>query len=241
VPGPTNGSHRAPKPRDAHKLAHILRCAAREFYDKGYEGASLRDLSRSSGVSLSGLYYYFQCKQQLLYLIQRHTFTQVVEQLEAQLAGVSDPVERLRVLVRNHLTYFLAHPIEMKVLSHEDEALEGAYRREVAAIKRRYYDLARRIFDHLQQAGGARRLNPRVAVLTLFGMMNWVYTWHKPRVDPQAEALAESIAGIFLDGVRNGHGKAARAGRRAPGNGFAPRRVVIRGLRVPAGALRARG
>ena len=108
----TNGNHRD----STHKLAHILRCAAREFYERGYEGASLRDLSRSSGVSLSGLYYYFQSKQQLLYLIQRHTFAQVVEQLEAQLAGVTEPVERLRVLVHNHLGYFLEHPVEMKVL-----------------------------------------------------------------------------------------------------------------------------
>ena len=184
------------------KLGLILRAAARVFYERGYEGASIRDISRESGVSLSGLYYYFESKQKLLYLIQEHTFRSVVERLQARLAGVAEPEARLRVLIHNHLDYFLEHPLEMKVLSHEDEALEEPYKKEVAAIKRRYYEIARKIFEDLRDSGQARDVNARVAVLTLFGMMNWVYTWHKPKVDPKAEQLAETIGGIFLTGVR---------------------------------------
>jgi len=203
-------------PRDsAHKLQHILRTAARVFYDRGFEGASIRDISRESGISLSGLYYYFESKQQLLYLIQKHTFRSVVERLEGRLQGVTHPEERLRVLVHNHLDYFLEHPVEMKVLSHEDEALEEPFRKEVAAVKRRYYEIARGIFEALRERGRARNLNPRVAVLTLFGMMNWVYTWHKPRLDPGADALSDTISGIFLEGVHNGHNGSQKAEPRA--------------------------
>lgn len=196
---------RAPKPRDDRKLRHILRHAAQVFSEKGYEGASIRDISRATGVSLSGLYYYFESKQKLLYLIQYHTFTRILLRLEQRLEGVTDPMERLRILVLNHLDYFLRHRVEMKVLSHEDEALEGQYRKEVAEIKRRYYSIAAGIFEDLRRAKHVRRVNPRIAVLSLFGMMNWIYTWHNPKVDPQAERLAETITGIFLEGVANGH------------------------------------
>ena len=44
-------------------------------------------------------------------------------------------------------------------------------------------------------------LNSRVAVLSLFGMMNWVYQWHKPASDPGAKELTDTIVGIFLHGV----------------------------------------
>ena len=219
VPKTDATNHRAASARVERKLQHILHCAAQVFSENGFEGASIRDISRASGVSLSGLYYYFESKQKLLYMIQRHTFDRVVKQLEARLAGVTGPVERLRILVHNHLEYFMGHPLEMKVLSHEDEALDDPYRREVTAIKRRYYEIARGIFDGLRRAGRIRRLNPRVAVLTLFGMMNWVYTWHNPRVDPRAEALADTVSSIFLDGVRAGenglaHKVSATAARR---------------------------
>ena len=45
----------------------------------------MRDLSRVSGMSLAGLYYYFESKEKLLYLIQRHTFTPIVERLRVRL------------------------------------------------------------------------------------------------------------------------------------------------------------
>jgi hypothetical protein len=35
----------------------------------------------------------------------------------------------------------------------------------------------------------------------LFGMMNWIHTWHRPGADPQADALAETMTGMFLHGV----------------------------------------
>jgi len=192
----------------AGKLQHILRHAAQVFSAKGYEGASIRDISRSSGVSLSGLYYYIESKQKLLYLIQITTFRTILARLERRLLGVRDPEQRLRILIHNHLDYFLRHPLEMKVLSREDEALEGAYREEVAGIKRRYYRIALGVFDGLRKEGIARRLNPRVAVLSLFGMMNWIHTWHRPQVDPQADALADAMAGLFLHGVMNGRSPA---------------------------------
>jgi AcrR family transcriptional regulator len=185
------------------RLQHILRHAARLFREKGYDGASIRDISRASGVPLSSLYYYCRSKQELLYRIEIFTFSRILERLDRRLAGVRDPAERLRVLVRNHLDYFLEFRDEMKVLAHEDDSLAGSYRREVAEIKRRYYRKALEIFGSLSDNGGARRLSPRVAVLSLFGMMNWVYTWHKPKLDPGAGELAGAISAIFLNGVRH--------------------------------------
>ena len=75
------------------RLAKILTHATDVFYDKGYEGASMRDLSRSSGMSLAGLYYYFESKEKLLYLIQKHTFTTIVDRLHERLDQVEDPAE----------------------------------------------------------------------------------------------------------------------------------------------------
>jgi len=40
-------------------------------------------------------------------------------------------------------------------------------------------------------------------------MMNWIYTWHNPRVDADATALAAQMGDIFLHGVLN-NGKSPR-------------------------------
>jgi hypothetical protein len=51
------------------------------------------------------------------------------------------------------------------------------------------------------QGLGGDRVSSRVAVLSLFGMMNWIYTWHDPRRDTQAADVAEQMSEIFLRGL----------------------------------------
>src|SRR5436309_15415488 len=189
-----------PLTRFDRRLAKILEHATSIFCEKGYEGASMRDLSRASGVSLSGLYYYFESKEKLLYLIQKDTFTTIVAGLRQRLQEVDNHTERIRMFIRNHLEYFLANQKAMKVLSHEDEALKNGFGAEIAAIKREYYRICLGLLDEYKRA---RRLNysSRTAVLSLFGMMNWIYTWYNPRTDPDAEQLAEEMGDIFLRGI----------------------------------------
>jgi AcrR family transcriptional regulator len=193
----------APETRFDRRLSEILIHATNVFCEKGYEGASMRDLSRASGMSLAGLYYYFESKERLLFLIQKHAFTTIVQRLKSRLDGVSDPERQIRVFILNHLEYFLANPAAMKVLSHEAEALKNGFASEVAAIKRQYYRICVGLLDQLKSECGVE-FSTRIAVLSLFGMMNWIYTWHNPRVDADAENIAREMGDIFLRGVIKG-------------------------------------
>jgi AcrR family transcriptional regulator len=204
-PAPSRVSHRRrtalpSETRFDRRLAKILTHATDVFYEKGYEGASMRDLSRSSGMSLAGLYYYFESKEKLLYLIQKHTFTTIVERLRERLNDVSNPEQRIRVFILNHLEYFLANQKAMKVLSHEDDVLKNSFAAEIAALKREYYRVCIDLLDNLKRANRLE-FSSRLAVLSLFGMMNWIYTWHNPRVDADAKELAGEMGNIFLQGI----------------------------------------
>jgi TetR/AcrR family transcriptional regulator, cholesterol catabolism regulator len=195
-----------PATRFDKRLAEILTHATDVFCKKGYEGASMRDLSRASGMSLAGLYYYFESKERLLFLIQKHTFTTIVQRLKERLEGVTDSEQRIRIFILNHLEYFLANQAGMKVLSHEANALKNGFASEVASIKREYYRICVGLLDELKRERGLE-FSTRIGVLSLFGMMNWIYTWHNPRVDADAQHLADEMSGIFLSGVTSG-GKA---------------------------------
>src|SRR5277367_2821197 len=142
---------RVPASRFDRRLGHILEHATEVFCVKGYEGASMRDLSRATGMSLAGLYYYFQSKERLLFLIQKHTFTTIVQQLKARLEDASDPEQRIRIFVLNHLEYFVSNQQGLKVLSHEDDALKNGFASEVAAIKREYYRICVGLLDELKR------------------------------------------------------------------------------------------
>lgn len=233
-----NGSDR----RFDRRFAEILDCATEVFADKGYEGASMRDLSRLSGMSLAGLYYYADSKEKLLYLIQKHTFTTIIERLREHLAASAGPEERIRIFVHNHVDYAVARQKAMKVLAHEDDVLKESHGAELAAIKREYYKICVGLVDDLAkaenltrvgQAAAKRGISTRTAVMALFGMMNWLYTWYKPRIDPDAEVIARQIGDLFLQGVR---GKAGASWRPARAASVAEGESVIKKLprrRVP--------
>jgi AcrR family transcriptional regulator len=179
------------------KLESILRTAAGIFAEKGYHQASIRDIARATKVSLSGLYYYFKSKEELLFLIQDHAFGTLVANLERLLEGVEEPHRRIRLLIENHLRYFVANMAEMKVLSHEAESLTGEYRSRVNAKKRRLTEIAVSILDELRPGGG---VDTRTAAFAMFGMMNWIYNWYRPERDAPVEKLAEEMSRIFLEG-----------------------------------------
>jgi AcrR family transcriptional regulator len=182
------------------RLSEILAHAAEVFCEKGYAAASMRDLSRATGMSLAGLYYYFESKEKLLHRIQKHTFQTILSQLRERLEGVADPEQRLRIFIGNHLEYFLGNQKGMKVLSHESNALGPELNREIRAIKREYYHLCLELVDAFKLVNKVE-FPSRIAVLSLFGMMNWIYTWHNPKVDAGAQELAQRMGDLFLYGL----------------------------------------
>jgi AcrR family transcriptional regulator len=182
------------------RLGKILEHATEVFDEKGYEGASMRDLSRATGMSLAGLYYYFESKEKLLYLIQKHTFTTIVDRLRERLDDITGPEQRIRIFILNHLEYFLRNRKAMKVLSHEDEVLKNGFGAEIAALKREYYRICVGLLDDFKREHKIE-FSSRLAVLSLFGMMNWIYTWYNPRLDGNAKEMAREMGDIFLQGV----------------------------------------
>src|SRR3989449_7946870 len=110
VSGRRAGAAARPETRFDRRLAKILAHATDVFCQKGYEGASMRDLSRASGMSLAGLYYYFESKERLLFLIQKHTFSTIVRRVKGRVGGGEGAPEGGRHLIPQQPGYFFFHP-----------------------------------------------------------------------------------------------------------------------------------
>ncbi len=180
------------------RLDHLLAQAARVFAERGYHPTTMRDLAAASGMSLAGMYYYVKGKEELLFLVQERCFVRVLEEAGEAVGRSRDPLERLQAFIRHHVTYFAAHMAEMKVLSHEANALTGESRRRVKAIKRRYVDLLEGL---LREAAPVEAANERsAAAYVLFGMMNWIYNWYDPAGALDPDRLADLITRVFIGG-----------------------------------------
>jgi TetR/AcrR family transcriptional regulator, cholesterol catabolism regulator len=188
------------------KLEFILRSAAQIFAEKSYHSTSMRDISRSTNVSLAGLYHYCKSKEELLFLIQDNCFGRVLERLEERLRDVQDPFVKLGIFIENHLSFFAANMAEMKVLSHEAESLQGDLHAHVSGRKSKYTKLARTILDEVQKTSTTpTHVDLTVATYALFGMMNWIYNWYDPKGKMKVQDLAGNLTRLFLGGFLAGN------------------------------------
>jgi AcrR family transcriptional regulator len=183
------------------KRIELLTQAAQVFAEHGYERTSMRQVAQATHSSLAGLYHYVSCKEQLLFFIQFHTFGVLVEALEAALVEPRAAEAQLRAMVSSHVRYLAEHLPELKLCTTELETLEGSYYERVLERRQRYFELTRQILRRLADEGGGARVDPNLAALYLFGMLNWIVMWFDPQRNDPGE-LARSQVELFLDGFR---------------------------------------
>src|ERR1043166_2515477 len=186
------------------KLQQILKTSAKIFAEKGFHKTSVRDISRATRMSLAGLYYYFTTKEELLYLIQERCFVTLLQHWEQAATAKVDVRTRIRCFAENHLSFFLHNMHEMKVMAREDESLTGEFNDRILVLKRRYVKVIMDLITEFQEQEGGRGIDLRVATFSLFGMMNWVYTWYQPRRDLPLRQLAEQMLRIYFFGLLQG-------------------------------------
>src|SRR6266571_6666386 len=83
-------------------LQKILKCSAKIFAEKGFHHTSVRDISRATKMSLSGLYYYFTTKEELLFLIQERCFVTLLQRWEQAANSNADIRPSIRAFAENH-------------------------------------------------------------------------------------------------------------------------------------------
>jgi TetR/AcrR family transcriptional regulator, cholesterol catabolism regulator len=187
-----------------NNLEKLLATAARLMARQGYDQTTIRDVARESGFSLSGMYYYFRGKEELLYKIQDSTFGTLLREQEDLAAREVESPEKLRLMVRNHLSYLATHANELKVCTFELESLQGDYYRNVERLRRRYFKLvAGLVADLMGRSGNGDSAHGEVRhhTLFLFGMLNWAFMWFDPRRDRPIEDLGNRMVDMVLHGL----------------------------------------
>ncbi len=201
----TNGRAGGATPRTAPKLEKLLSSAATLMAARGFTDTSIRDVAGETGFSLGGMYYYFENKEDLLFLIQENTFGSLLELQEASLAAGGSAEERLRRLVHNHLGYFTSHFNELKVCTFELESLQGERYDKVAELRRRYFALLAGVVGELTGDGDEGRVRHRA--LFVFGMLNWIFMWYDAGRDQPVERLGDEMIDMLLGGLASPDGR----------------------------------
>ncbi len=186
------------------KRDEILDVAAQCFADRSYPAASMNDIAAACGTSKARLYHYYESKEAILFdLLDRYTqrLLAVIAQAEATAQrGNLDDRAALHELIRGFLEEYENSATRHVALLHDTKFL-GATQRDL--ILNRQRDVVSAVTRFLCRAYPARvtTANQTPVTMMLFGMINWTFTWLRPRGTLSYAAFAEEVVAMIDHGL----------------------------------------
>ncbi len=190
-------------PIQTRKIWKIAKVAAELFGTKGYLETSMDDIAAVAKVTKGGVYHYFRSKGEILYFICSTYVDLDLENLEQSLAGIEETVEKIKFIIFRHIDHYTTHEYGAKTLLNEAYCLPAKYYRQVKEREKQYFDIVARV---LSEYLGPRAGKDTITALTftLFGMMNWIYSWYDPRKSVKPKELSSLIFEVFTKGANGG-------------------------------------
>jgi AcrR family transcriptional regulator len=184
--------------RPGYDLESLLAVAVTVFNERGYDGTSMDDLSRRLGISKSSIYYHVHSKEELL----RLALDRGLDGLFAVAAEVEQEqapaIERLERLVRGSVAV-LADRLPYVTLLLRARGNSATERRALAR-RRQFDEIVADLVKEAEQDGDIRPdVDPAVTARLLFGMVNSLVEWYRPRGTP---GLADAVCAVAFDGLR---------------------------------------
>lgn len=177
-----------------------MSAAAELFRVRGYRAATLDELARRLGMSKATLYGYFRSKDDLLAAIFHHTMTLVEGGLARIRASGAPPAEQLRQVIHHHVRTVVAEQAFLAVFFAEEANLPGYLARSIVRRKARYDRSVLAIVERGVRAGAFAAREPRLLVLALLGMSNWVYRWYHAGGAWDADRIAQAFIALLEPG-----------------------------------------
>jgi len=191
--------------RKLDRRQQILDAAVEVFAGKGFHKSRVADVARAADVADGTIYLYFKSKDDILISIFEQTMGDMIEQAEAVLADLSDPLEKLARLARFHLENVEQHKSVAKVLQVELR-LSNTFMKEYKPVRlKQYMDVIGRVIEE-GIAGGVIRSDVSSVIVrrAFFGAldeiaMQWILT---PGARYGLKESAEQIARVFVRGIQ---------------------------------------
>jgi AcrR family transcriptional regulator len=180
----------------------ILTEAAKLFKQKGYDGASMRELAEKVGIEAASIYNHFKSKSAILESIcfeWGNAYFNHINEVETLSLGFDLKMERL---IQYHVSIIISNPDEVSVLNNDWKHIKEPQLTEFKRVRKEYERKMAQIIESGIEAGVFKPMNVSVTLFTILSSLRWVELWYKPGKGISKEVLAKDISTILLTGAK---------------------------------------
>ncbi|EID55735.1 TetR/AcrR family transcriptional regulator [Saccharomonospora xinjiangensis] len=187
--------------RPGYDLESLLAVAVELFNERGYDGTSMEDLSRKLGITKSAIYHHVRSKEELLRLAVNQGLDGLFAEVDALDAVEGKAIDKLEHLVRASVGVLVEQlPFVTLLLRVRGNS---QVERDALARRREFDQIVTDLVSKAAADGDLRPdVDPATSARLLFGMVNSLVEWYRPRRGVGADALADAVATVAFDGLR---------------------------------------
>jgi len=147
----------------------IMKAAMDVFSRKGYAKANIREIARTAGISIGGVYLYFKNKEDLYRNLIKERKISLRDAIETTLSQPRTAAESLSAFIKLYLDYAVKHK-EFIILHIREHGFSfGAHE------KRQFFSQQRKLIEKIIhrgiQSGEFRKCNPEQMATILMGSL----------------------------------------------------------------------
>jgi AcrR family transcriptional regulator len=183
----------------------ILEKARELFWQKGYDGTSLKDIASACGFEASNIYYYYKNKEDILFEALRIELDRLVgdtKQLKENTA--KNPVDRLKIFIDTEVkTHLGKHRLQGMLIDSELRNLSPQHRRKVIELRNKHDDILSQIITDGIKQGYFRDIDVKLAVYTISSAIIRSRVWFSPTGRVSLPAYSDFIFQFMLSALRS--------------------------------------
>jgi AcrR family transcriptional regulator len=196
--GGTSGTAKA-----GQRLNEILDASADVFAAKGYHSASTQDIADILNIRQASLYYYLPSKEAALEAVCARGAEGFYEEALRIAAQTGTAQDKIRALVKAHLTPLLDRRNYVTVFLHERRHLPRDSRMRISQWMRAYEKVVEEVIRTGMKAGEFRRdIKPRLRSLGVLGMLRTVSDWYGKEPNASLDDTIAEFSDLLLSGMK---------------------------------------
>jgi AcrR family transcriptional regulator len=179
----------------------ILETSMNLFASRGFEGTSIREISRAMNMSISGIYYYFGSKEGLVEAIIESNSQRLITELRRIVDAEKEPLARFRKLVETNIRMSGEYPREAKIFFLNEEHLTKEGRKKNRQVQREILEMYINELGALQAGGYLECRNITVMAFNVLSVVLGFPRWYLPDGKLSLEEVVQELIGFIMQGV----------------------------------------
>jgi TetR/AcrR family fatty acid metabolism transcriptional regulator len=197
----------ADKSRPKTRKDRIMDAALRIFAEKGFQIATITEISKEAGVSEATIYEYFGTKEDLLFAIPEKISNETFEKSTKVIPYIKGVEGKIRAILLFYVQLYQSNPhysalVLLQLMSNKRFRQTPAH----AAIRRSSHGLLDCIKEGIEDGTFKKDSNPYLIRSMLMGAIEHLFIhWHMQGMPKRKTSIADMLdplIEIILDGIR---------------------------------------